>query len=94
MTADQFKEFYNLHDGEPEYEDNCKIVRDGEWQQDGKRQTCDTVYRLKDADGDEQFFMVSACRTGSPFTDWEYEEPDFYQVVPKIITKTIYKVIK
>lgn len=42
---------------------------DGEWEQDGKCQYCDIIF----TDG-TKFYRASISRSGSPFTDWYYDD--------------------
>lgn len=42
---------------------------EGEWEQDDKFQFCDIIF----TDG-TKFYRASISRSGSPFTDWHYED--------------------
>ena len=54
--------------------DNFELVHEGEWEQDGKCQHLQVIYEAKD-DGKYYSFWVS--RSGSPFTDWYYDQFEY-----------------
>ncbi len=71
--------------------DKLEVVEDGGWTQDYKYQHQDTV--VKDDEGNH--FMLSNTRSGSPFSDWDYGEPNICQVEPKVetITRVVWKTV-
>lgn len=83
MKASEFLQIYTDHDGEPDYE----VVEEGDWINEGKYQSAEIVYKVGD-----QFFCVVLSRSGSYFSDYDYLEPDCYEVEPVVITKTEYRV--
>lgn len=91
MNAQEFLKWYNENDGEPE-NDDIKVVFEGNWEQDYKYQHCEIVYSYQPESAQIRYFSVCLTRSGSPFTDWEYNDPECYEVVPVEVTKTIYKV--
>ncbi|MED0799360.1 hypothetical protein P4T18_18285 [Bacillus inaquosorum] len=46
-----------------------KVVEEGEFEQDGKYQSAELIF----TDG-EKFYSGYISRSGSPFTDWEYDD--------------------
>jgi hypothetical protein len=74
-------------EGEIEHEGiTLKVVEEGEFEQDGKYQNAEIIF----TDG-ERFYSSYIMRSGSPFTEWHYEEygdADITEVVKKEITVT------
>ncbi|QQK87903.1 hypothetical protein pSalSNUABM01_034 [Salmonella phage pSal-SNUABM-01] len=74
-------------DIELEGDEGIILVHEGDWINEGKYEHQETVY----ADAEKTVFCsVIYGRSGSYFTDWEYLDPQFYEVEPKVISKTIY----
>lgn len=66
-----------------------ETVEEGEFEQDGKMQSAELIF----TDGNK-FFRGYIYRTGSPFTDWHYEDygdDDAHEVEKKevVITKWV-----
>ena len=59
------------------------VVDRGDWIDDGKWQSCETVYGYED-----RFFMVKENRSGSYWSDYDYDEPTITEVTPIQVTKT------
>lgn len=74
-------------DGEIEHEGKTlKVVEEGEFEQDYKYQSAELIF----TDG-EKFYSSSVTRSGSPFTDWYYEDygdAEVDEVVKKEVTIT------
>jgi len=71
-------------------EDEIIIVEEGEWIQDGKCQ-----YRSRIFEVDGKYWEYYQSRSGSPFTDWEYEESDeAIQVERKEVTRVIWEPVE
>jgi hypothetical protein len=62
--------------------DDFRLLEEGHWIQDGKRQVKKTITEYKG-----RFFKFVEARTGSPYTDWYYDEPNVFEVKP--VEKTI-----
>lgn len=73
--------------------DDFELVREGSWEQDYKYQLRDDVYKHKESG---RFFMHIQSRSGSPFSDWYYDDPQVVEVVPetKTVTVTTYTEVK
>lgn len=72
--------------------DDCedfKVIEEGEWIDDGKYSSCETIIKHK-----QEYYNVYQARSGSYFTDYEYDDPEVYKVVPKEVVKTVWKVVK
>lgn len=63
--------------------DKICFVCESDWVSDHKYQFKETVYKFND-----RYFEVSETRTGSHHSDYYYEDPEIYEVVPKQVTKT------
>lgn len=86
MNLKEFEEALKASEGEVEDIPGVEIVESGDWEIDHKD------YALKSTvvhDG-EHFFRVDESRSGSYYTDYDYDEPTVTQVVPKQVTRTIY----
>lgn len=85
LTQKQVNELF--FEGEIEHEGvTLKGVEEGEFEQDGKYQNAEIIF----TDG-ERFYGAYVYRSGSPFTDWHYEDygdADVCQVEKKEITVT------
>ncbi len=60
------------------------VVEEGEFEQDYKYQTAEIIF----TDG-EKFYLTYVTRSGSPFTDWYYEdygEASIYEVEKREVT--------
>lgn len=89
MTYDELHEKIMSVNGDMEcYEGEDVIgVEEGEWIDEGKYGHQSSIY--SDAEG-KVFISVDWTRSGSYFTDYDYNFIDAYQVRPKIVTKTVY----
>ena len=54
-----------------EWDDNYVVVETSTWEQDGKRQHQEIFFYEKNKP--DCIYMFVQSRTGSPFTDWDYE---------------------
>lgn len=50
-------------------EKDLHLVEEGEWTQDDKYQSRDIIFKHQD-----KFYIIYESRSGSPFTDWHYED--------------------
>jgi hypothetical protein len=64
--------------------EDFECVEEGAWEQDYKYQLKSSVYKHK-ASG--RFFMLHESRSGSPFSDWHYDDPQITEVSPE--TRTV-----
>ena len=65
--------------------EGAEIVEEGDWVSEGKYEVCESILKYK-----EKLFCMVQSRSGSYYTDYYYDEPHFYEVEPKEVTKTIY----
>ena len=49
-------------------DEGFSIVSIGDWVSDGKYECSTTIFKYED-----RFYSLSVGRTGSPFTDWDYD---------------------
>lgn len=88
MSNELIKELENLveeYGFDLEEMEEIEIVEEGDYISEGKYEICETIIKYKD-----KFFSMIQSRSGSYWTDYDYNDPDFYAVEPKEITKTIY----
>lgn len=76
------------------------VVFETEWEQDGKYQFKRTVVKLTDAaefDPEQWpveatmepgYYLIHDSRSGSYYSDWEYNDPDISKVEPYEVTVT------
>jgi hypothetical protein len=69
--------------------EEVELIEEGEWVSEGKYENCESIIKYKD-----KFFCMIQQRSGSYYTDYYYNDPFFYEVEPKVITKTIYVKVK
>ena len=69
--------------------EDVEIVEEGNWISEGKFEICETVLKYK-----EKFFSMMQSRSGSYWTDYNYNDPYFLEVEPKVITKTVYERVR
>lgn len=86
--------------------DELKIVYDGEWEQEGKYQTKETVVELIDssefdaeqwpvsAELEPGLYQINDTRSGSYYSDWEYYDPAIFKVEAYTETVTKYRMVK
>ena len=86
--------------------EELKIVHESEWEQDGKWQSKETVVELtgeEDLDPENWptdevlepgFYQINDARSGSYYSDWEYDEPTIFKVEPYTETVTKYRMVK
>jgi hypothetical protein len=86
MTPIQILEMLD-EDGEP-ITDDLILIEEGVWKNNYKDfDLKQDIYRWRPTD---QFFNVCSSRSGSYYSDYEYDDPTCGEVVQKVITKTIY----
>ena len=83
--------------------EELKIAHEGEWEQDHKWQTKETVVELTGEEAldpenwptdevlEPGFYQINDARSGSYYSDWEYSEPAVFKVEPYTETVTKYK---
>lgn len=64
--------------------EGCEQVVDGEWEQDGKHQTRESVLLFKGS-----HFMLQQSRSGSYHTDWYYSDSYLHEVERREETKVV-----
>ncbi len=69
--------------------DDCEIIDAGDWLDDGKYSFLSTIIKYKD-----KFYQINQNRTGSYWTDYNYGDPEAYEVEPYEVTVTQYRVVK
>lgn len=69
--------------------EEVEIIEEGDWVSEGKYEVCESILKYK-----EKLFCMVQSRSGSYYTDYYYNEPHFYEVIPKVISKTIYEAVK
>lgn len=87
MTPEFKTELYELfEDGDKA----VKIVEDGDWIDDGKYSFKDTIVTYQDT-----YYQISESRSGSYFTDYHYNDPEIFQVAPRVetIVKTFWDIV-
>jgi hypothetical protein len=77
---EQDNEFYEVENG-------IKLVQSGDWQDEGKYSYRSDTYQHV-ATG--RFFAISKSRSGSYFTDYDYGDPDIFEVYPHVVTRIEY----
>lgn len=73
-------------EGDDEHEDLTEVESEG-WEQDGKYQSCATVYRHEPTG---RFVCINQSRSGSYHSDWYYDDPTICEVVPEVVSITRY----
>ena len=63
--------------------EGLKIIEQSPWEDEGKYSTRYTVVLFKGS-----HFSIDERRSGSYFTDYHYDDPEFYEVKPVEKTKT------
>lgn len=66
--------------------DALTMELDSEWEQDHKYQCRQTVWKHIPSG---EYWEVMESRSGSPFTDWDYDEPSARRVYRKEETKVV-----
>lgn len=72
-----------------------EILEEGEWEQDCKRQHKEIIFRHAD-----KTYLLEDVRSGSPFTDWNYDSEywsawvDCPEVKSVCVTTVIWKRVK
>ena len=54
--------------------DLLEQVYEGPWEQEGKQQWQEVIFKATD---DGKFYAFYATRSGSPFTDWYYDQFEY-----------------
>ncbi len=74
------------YEEELEVPDGFEVVEEGDWIQDYKYQLCDIYVQHKESG---KYFCIQLCRAGSYFSDYEYSDPEFYEVKRLEETKVV-----
>ena len=64
------------------------VVKGSGWVSEGKVDIREEVYHFKD---DNTYYKLIQARDGDYFSDYEYYEPEIYEVVPQEVTTITYK---
>ena len=67
------------------------VIDSGDWVDDGKYQYQQTVIRDKSTD---RYFAVSQSRSGSYYSDFEYDDPEICEVSPVEYTAIRWEYVK
>lgn len=68
-------------------EDGIELVQAGTWESDGKWEHMTNIFKI-----DGKFYSHSRSRTGSPYSDYEYEYDDcIIEVEPREVTVIVYE---
>jgi hypothetical protein len=54
--------------------DDFELIHKDRWEQDGKSQYQQVIYKAKD---DGKYYSLWVSRSGSPFTDWYYDQFEY-----------------
>ena len=73
-------------EGDDEHDD-LEVVQESDWTSEGKYEYSDTVYRHIPTG---RFVCIGQSRSGSYFSDYEYDDPSISEVVPEVVTITRY----
>lgn len=67
------------------------VIKEGNWVDEGKRSFRTSIVTI-----DNKFYQIEESRSDSYYTDYYYDDPEVYEVVPKevVITQTIYEKVK
>lgn len=68
---EEFVELYKEADGFYDDIEEVDVIEDGDWTQEGKYQYSQSIVKFKDT-----FIQISMSRSGSPFTDWYYDDTE------------------
>jgi len=69
--------------------DGAEIIEEGDWVTEYKDFAIqETIFKYEG-----KFYKMTMNRSGSYYTDYDYSEPEFCEVVPRQITATIYEVV-
>lgn len=84
-TNAEIAEMFN--DEDPE----LTIINEGSWIDDGKYSFRTSYVKIED-----KYYEIEQSRSGSYYTDYYYDDPEVYEVIPEevVITKRIYKRVK
>jgi hypothetical protein len=81
MSTGTLKELMRLFEDEA---DEVEVVKEGDWTNDHKHQYCTTIVKFEG-----KLYAIEQSRSGSYWSDYEYDEPEAYEV--EAYTKTITK---
>ena len=80
------KKEYEENDGEAEDIPNFEVVEEGDWVVEHKYEICDIYVKHKYT---ENYFCITLCRSGSYFSDYNYDDAEFSKVKPLYETKIV-----
>lgn len=75
-----------FEEGDDEHDD-LELVEESDWTSEGKYEYSETVYRHTPTG---RFVCIGRSRSGSYFSDYEYDDPSISDVVPEVVTITRY----
>lgn len=88
MTSElDLKKLLEEYEAQDQEHDDLEEVESGDWEQEHKDQYRTDVYRHKPTG---RFVAITQNRRGCYWSDWDYGDPDIYEVVPEVVTVTRY----
>lgn len=65
-----------------------EVIEDGDWEVDRKYQFRSSIVKFMD-----KHYQINEARRGSYWNDYEYDDPDIFEVIPveKIVKTTVWE---
>lgn len=65
-----------------------EVIEDGDWEVDRKYQFRSSIVKFMD-----KHYQINEARRGSYWSDYEYDDPDIFEVIPveKIVKTTVWE---
>lgn len=80
------KKEYEENDQAAAYLPSFEVVEKGDWVVEHKYEICDIYVKHKHT---EDYFCITLCRSGSYFSDYNYDDTEFSKVKPLYETKVV-----
>ena len=80
------KKEYEENDQAAAYLPSFEVVEEGDWVVEHKYEICDIYVKHKHT---EDYFCITLCRSGSYFSDYDYNDTEFFMVKPLYETKVV-----
>ena len=80
------KKEYEENDQEAAGLPSFEVVEEGDWVVEHKYEICDIYVKHKHT---EDYFCITLCRSGSYFSDYDYDCAEFSKVKPLYETKVV-----
>ena len=80
------KKEYEENDQEADDLPSFEVVEEGDWVVEHKYEICDIYVKHKHT---EDYFCITLCRSGSYFSDYNYDDAEFSKVKPLYETKVV-----